>query len=67
MVLGALVFVSPFLGFPSAWDMWFIAILGVLIVIVAYLIRPDSAPAVPGSTDSAVPYVESKNDVPIQG
>lgn len=39
MLMGALVFATPFLGIPNAWKFWVLIVLGVLIAIVGYRLR----------------------------
>lgn len=40
MLLGALIIILPFLGFPSSWDTAIMVLIGVLIIILAYNIKP---------------------------
>jgi hypothetical protein len=56
MLLGALVIVSPFLGFPSGTDTAISIIIGLIIIAVAYRMDPNKKPQ--ESESSAMPYVE---------
>ena len=62
MVLGALVALLLFLGFPSAWQKAFEVIAGFLIIIIAYRMSPNVNDK--RSRDS-VPYVEHRSSAPI--
>jgi len=54
MILGAItIAVALFSGFPSSWNTVLYIILGLLVIITAYLMKPASIPAKP-----AAPYVE---------
>jgi hypothetical protein len=54
MILGVItIAVALFSGFPSSWNTVLYVILGLLVIITAYLMKPASVPAKP-----AAPYVE---------
>jgi hypothetical protein len=57
MALGICVIILPFLGFPGFWERILILAVGVIIVGVAYSMRPQTKPSV----SSNIPYVEHKN------
>ncbi len=59
MVIGLLLMVSPFLGFPSGWDKFFSLIGGFLTIVVAYRMSPG-VPVV----SKNMPYVESRRTEP---
>lgn len=40
MLLGALIIILPFMGFSSLWDMIILIVIGVLIIILAYKMKP---------------------------
>jgi len=46
MLVGALVAVLPFLGFPGGWDRVIFLILGVIVIALGIAVRrrPSSAP-----------------------
>lgn len=39
MALGAWVALVPFLGFPNTWDMWILAVSGILIIALGVVVR----------------------------
>jgi uncharacterized membrane protein len=39
MLVGALVAILPFLGFPNSWDTIFFVILGVLVIALGIIVR----------------------------
>ncbi|PIT90953.1 hypothetical protein COU17_03305 [Candidatus Kaiserbacteria bacterium CG10_big_fil_rev_8_21_14_0_10_49_17] len=41
LVLGLLVALMPFLGFPGAWENWFFLGAGLGVAILGYLLRRD--------------------------
>lgn len=60
MILGAIVIaVALFSGLPSTWNTVLYVIAGLLIIIVAYLIKPAHAPVKP-----AAPYIEHTSITP---
>ena len=60
MILGVLVMVLLYLGFPTGWDKILMIILGAFIAIVAYRLRPE------GQSNSGekkdMPFVEHRDD-----
>jgi len=60
MILGAIIIaVALFFGFPSPWNTVLYIILGLLVIIMAYLMKPVSIPA-----KSAAPYIEHTPIIP---
>lgn len=60
MILGAITAVLPFVGFPSNWQALIFAAIGILMILIAYNIKP--------SVDmnkglSEMPYEENKSDL----
>jgi len=41
LILGLLIALMPFLGFPGAWENWFFICAGLLIALLGYLLRRD--------------------------
>ena len=39
LILGLVVIVIPFLGIPLAWKQWILAIIGLAIMILAFVLR----------------------------
>lgn len=51
MLVGALVALLPFLGFPHSWDTVFFFILGVVVIALGIIVRRrDSHQSVPKKT-----------------
>ncbi len=59
MILGVWMMVLSSLGFPADIKQILAIVTGVLIVIVAYRLKPDSAAHASGSS---VPYIEHRNE-----
>lgn len=57
MIFGIIVAILPLAGFPSTWDNIISVVIGIFIIIVAYVITP------PKTIESAdkMPFVEHKN------
>ncbi|MDE2038218.1 MAG: hypothetical protein KGI69_03300 [Patescibacteria group bacterium] len=55
MLLGVWVLVLPFLGFPGSWERFLGFVTGLVIIAVAYLMKP---PAAAGKTGPDRPYEE---------
>ncbi len=60
MVLGVWVMVLFTLGFPANIKQILAVVTGVLIVVIAYRIKPDSATH--RSDPSSLPYAEHRNE-----
>jgi H+/Cl- antiporter ClcA len=39
MIMGAVVFATPFLGIPNDWKYWIFIVLGALTTIIGYRLR----------------------------
>ena len=61
IIIGILVALIPFLGFPSTWDQIITLVLGFIIIAVAYRIKPGVSSRPPRDMS----YIEHKNK-PIQ-
>lgn len=59
MAFGVWVIILPFLGFPGFWEKILMLLTGIIIVVVAYSVRPSIRP----TTSSNIPYVEHKNNL----
>jgi len=60
MILGAItIAVALFSGLPSSWNTVLYIIIGLFVIITAYLMKPASVPAKP-----AAPYVEHIPTIP---
>jgi hypothetical protein len=57
MMLGVWVIILPFLGFPGFWQTMLMLASGLIIVGIAYSMRPSGKPV----ASSNIPYVEHKN------
>ena len=60
MIVGALVAIIPFLGFPSSWGRFFELVCGVLIIGIAYRM----APKVKVIDSASLPYEDYKRSEP---
>ena len=61
MILGAItIAIALFSGFPSFWNTVLYILVGLLVIIVAYMMKPASVPAKP-----AAPYVEHTPTIPV--
>ena len=56
IVLGVLVMIFLFLGFPPEWDKILALVFGLLIIVVSFRIRSTPKPVAP----DRVPYVEHR-------
>jgi hypothetical protein len=56
MILGALIVLIQFLGFPSSWNKFFTFICGIVVIGIAYRM----APKVKVQDEKALPYVDFK-------
>ena len=63
ILLGVVIIVLPFLGFPSGWDTIISVCAGLIIIAVAYTLAPRQYPK---SADQHLPYAEHKNQAPVQ-
>ncbi len=55
MLLGALVFVSPWSGLPLSWLEWILPLIGLLVIGLAFTLRrrtPAAEPPLPPPSDS---------------
>lgn len=43
ITIGVLVFLTPFLGLPSSWLTWILPVLGVVILVIAQILRKHRA------------------------
>lgn len=60
IALGALIFVSPFLGLPYSWLMFILPVLGLVVVAIAISLRMRRrarAPQMPADTHDTHPSV----------
>jgi hypothetical protein len=58
MLIGVIVVIVPFLGFPSSWQRFFEIVCGILVIGIAYSMAPKIKPV-----DSAdLPFSEHKSD-----
>jgi hypothetical protein len=39
IVLGVIIFISPFIGLPTSWLSWLLPILGIVVGVIGYLVR----------------------------
>ena len=58
MVLGVWVMIFLFLGIPSAGDKVSALAVGLIIIVIAFQLKPKERPIAPDS----MPYVERKNN-----
>ncbi len=63
MVLGVLVIVLLFLGFPAGWEQTLAVILGLLIVWLSYKLQPTGVQA-DKSSGAAASYTEHRSMPP---
>jgi hypothetical protein len=65
MALGVIIMILPFLGFPSSWNVFFIVVAGLVIVITAYRLKPEGtgSGASANAAPSNAPYAEHKAPV----
>lgn len=59
IVIGIWIAVFLFLGFPSSGDKALALFTGIIIVWIAFRMKPSSAPV----DENRLPYVEHKNDI----
>ncbi len=57
MIIGLVVAVMPFLGFPSSWDATIYIILGLLIIAIAYRLVPAVKT---DEKDRSMPFTDNK-------
>ena len=38
-ILGALIFFSPYMGFPREYKEWFLVVVGILLMMIGYRLR----------------------------
>ena len=62
MVFGVWLAILPFLGFPLDWEKALACLSGLLIVFLAYRLRPE---AVTKSDPADMSYSEHKSDPPV--
>jgi len=68
MILGALVFLSPWVGIPMMWLQWILLVLGLAIIAIGVTLRrrmhqdelPPAAPS-PSSSHPATPEPRSSH------
>ena len=58
--LGIVVAALPYLGFPGSWKMWIFTVLGILIVLLAYLVSQDGSAPQSGQRHESDSYVENR-------
>ncbi|MCX6718955.1 MAG: hypothetical protein NTZ38_01085 [Candidatus Taylorbacteria bacterium] len=59
MLLGLLIIIVPFMGFPSSWDSVILFISGLAIIAIAYSLAPKTSI---GNKDKDLPFTENRND-----
>ena len=65
MLMGALVAVLPFLGFPNRWDSILFVIAGVIIVLLGIIVRRRHGPRTKLEAD-AYPEEELEQSTPVR-
>jgi hypothetical protein len=72
MVLGVLVFISPWSGLPLSWLLWILSVIGLAVVAIGFTLRtrtraelpPPPAPPQPPSPPHHDLSVPPKNEPP---
>ncbi|MDB5239091.1 MAG: hypothetical protein JWO00_426 [Candidatus Parcubacteria bacterium] len=60
MVLGVWILILPYLGFPDDWKKNIALVTGILVVIIAYKVKPDAVSRI--SDAQNLPYIEHRNE-----
>ena len=60
MIFGVWLAILPFLGFPLDWEKALACLSGLLIVILAYRLKPVNADK---NDPAAMPYAEHKSEI----
>lgn len=77
IVLGVLIFLSPFIGLPTSWLSWLLPLFGIIVGVIGYLVRmrakqetPEvvhevaAAPVVPVAAVEPAPVPTATFDIP---
>ncbi len=60
IILGVLTMIIPYLGFPETGDKILSIIVGILVIFVAYRLKPESSAR--DNYQDAKPYVDNRSN-----